>query len=195
MSNQDGRLGTVLDVVHDSILAHKYPGGVVYEYPRPAMTVDTVCFDIDPTERVVRVLTIERLGEPFKGCRALPGGYVNIDERCITAAVRELEEETSLRTLEQYLLPIGLYDEVDRNPLGRVLGMAYWTLNPELNDLNRGRKAKAADDAADARWVEISKILTGEIMMAFDHQKIINDAYDELLKTYNGIENLFPCEN
>ena len=58
-----------------------------YKYPRPAVTADCV---VITKERLrvgakagmakPKVLLIERSGEPFKGCWALPGGFMNMDE-------------------------------------------------------------------------------------------------------------------
>ena len=57
-----------------------------YEYPRPAVTADCV---VITKERLrvgakagmaePKVLLIERGGEPFQGCWALPGGFMNMD--------------------------------------------------------------------------------------------------------------------
>ena len=43
------------------------------------------------------MLLVERGGEPYKGCWAFPGGFLNMDETTDECAVRELEEETGLR--------------------------------------------------------------------------------------------------
>ena len=48
-----------------------------YKYPRPAVTADCV---VITSEAEPRVLLIERGNEPFKGCWAIPGGFLNMDE-------------------------------------------------------------------------------------------------------------------
>ena len=82
-----------------------------YKYPRPAVTADCVVITkerlrvgakagmAEPT-----VLLIERGGEPFKGCWALPGGFMNMDETTEQCAFRELEEETGLKIGEVHRL-------------------------------------------------------------------------------------------
>ena len=68
-----------------------------YEHPRPSVTVDCVVFGLDADE--LKILLIQRHGEPFKGKWALPGGFVQMEEDLETAARRELHEETSVRDL------------------------------------------------------------------------------------------------
>jgi len=73
-----------------------------YEYPHPAVTVDVVVFTIENDE--LKVLLIQRDHEPFEGQWAIPGGFIEIDERLSDAAKRELKEETgvSANFLEQF---------------------------------------------------------------------------------------------
>ena len=70
-------------------------GTYTYEYPRPAVTTDCVLFCQDHEEGL-SVLLIERGGEPYKGCWAFPGGFLEMDETVEEGAVRELREETGL---------------------------------------------------------------------------------------------------
>ena len=48
-----------------------------YKYPRPAVTADCV---VITQETEPRVLLVKRGFEPFKGCWAFPGGFMNMDE-------------------------------------------------------------------------------------------------------------------
>ena len=84
-----------------------------YEYPRPAVTADCVVFSNDSDG--LSVLLIERANEPFKGCWAFPGGFMEMDEDAEDCAKRELKEETGLeiRTMRQ----LGTFADVDRDPL------------------------------------------------------------------------------
>ena len=56
------------------------------------MTSDCVIFGYDA--KGLSVLLIERGQDPFKGCWAFPGGFMQMDEDAETCARRELEEET-----------------------------------------------------------------------------------------------------
>src|ERR1051325_12106546 len=119
-----------------------------YEYPRPALTVDCVVFGFDDEE--LKVLLIERGLEPFKGKWALPGGFVRVDESLDDAARRELEEEAGLKNV--FLEQLYTFGALRRDPRERVVSVAYYSL-VKLAD----HRARAATDAANARWFLISK--------------------------------------
>jgi ADP-ribose pyrophosphatase YjhB (NUDIX family) len=74
-----------------------------YEYPRPALTVDCVIFGLDE-DAELKVMLVERGGEPFKGRWALPGGFVRIEESLDDAARRELAEELGVTGVQ--LVPV-----------------------------------------------------------------------------------------
>lgn len=138
-----------------------------YKYPRPALTVDCVVFGFDESE--LKVLLIERALEPFKGSWALPGGFVHVDETIDDAARRELAEEAGLKNV--FLEQLYTFGTVERDPRERVVSVAYFAL-VKLSDYN----ARAAADAADARWYPISKAPK----LAFDHAEILAMALDRL---------------
>ncbi len=54
------------------------------QYPSVFVTVDIAVFTI--RHGVLSVLLVERDEEPYAGCWALPGGFVNPDEDAGTAA-------------------------------------------------------------------------------------------------------------
>src|SRR5437016_5981412 len=131
-----------------------------YKYPRAALTVDCVVFGFD--EGKLTVLLIERALEPFKGRWALPGGFVRVDETLDDAARRELQEETGLKNV--FLEQLYTFGEVDRDPRERVVSVAHYAL-VKLSEHN----AKAATDAANAKWFPASK----PPKLAFDHSHIL----------------------
>ena len=132
-----------------------------YKYPRPAVTADCIVITqgIKP-----KVLLIQRGSEPFKGCWAFPGGFMNMDETTEQCAIRELEEETGLKVSEVH--QIGAYSEVCRDPRGRTVTVAYLAVVDEQITV------KGQDDAAKAEWFP----LTDLPKLAFDHAVIIGDA-------------------
>lgn len=138
-----------------------------YEYPRPALTVDCVVFGMDDED--LKVLLIRRHGQPHAGRWALPGGFVNIDEGLETAALRELQEETGVERV--YLEQLFTFGDVDRDPRGRVVSIAYYAL-VKLND----HRVRAATDAREAAWFAV----WGTPSLAFNHQQILQVALARL---------------
>jgi 8-oxo-dGTP diphosphatase len=91
-----------------------------YDFPRPAVTVDTVAFAIEGPS--LRVLMIRRGKPPFEGQWALPGGFIEMDEDAAPAARRELNEETGLALHPDLSFePIGFFAEPGRDPRGRTI--------------------------------------------------------------------------
>ncbi len=132
-----------------------------YDYPRPAVTADCIVMtrEDDP-----KVLLIERGHEPFKGCWAFPGGFMNMDETTEQCAVRELEEETGLKITD--IQQLGAYSKVDRDPRGRTITVAY------LAFVDKPLPVKGQDDAAKAQWFSVKELPK----LAFDHEEIMRDA-------------------
>lgn len=140
---------------------------VTYEHPRPSLTVDCVVFGLDEAD--LKVLLIQRDLEPFKGRWALPGGFVRMDESVDEAARRELQEETDVRAV--FLEQLYTFGEVNRDPRGRVVSVAYYAL-VRLMD----HRIKAATDAREAAWFSVFDVPR----LAFDHDKILQVALNRL---------------
>jgi 8-oxo-dGTP diphosphatase len=121
---------------------------------KPSVTADGIVF------KDGRIVLIRRRNDPFKGSHALPGGFVNYGERLEDCVVREVLEETGLRT--QIVRLIGLYSAPGRDPRGHFVTAVY-----ELRPI--GGALKAGDDAISAKWVPVEDIP----QMAFDHGDII----------------------
>lgn len=139
-----------------------------YEYPRPALTVDTVVFTL--RENQLNVLLIQRGDPPFAHMWALPGGFVNTDESLEVAAQRELTEETGLPPA--YLEQLYTYGDPARDPRGRVVTVAYFALIAADAPVQAG----GGSDATRAAWHPTHALPP----LAFDHAEIINYAIRRL---------------
>lgn len=139
-----------------------------YEYPRAMLTVDTAVFQ--QVYGQVQVLLVQRGVNPFKGHWALPGGVIEMEETLQESAARELKEETGLeiRGLEQ----LRTYGDPQRDPRGRVVTVAFTV----LLDQGSENQPRSGSDARDARWFPVTDLPE----LAFDHQQILQDAYDHI---------------
>ena len=113
-------------------------------------------------ERDGALLLVKRGRPPFEGTYALPGGFVEAGETVEEAAVREVREETGLRTRVVRLL--GVYSDPERDPRGHTVSAVF------LLEMTGGR-LKGGDDAAEAKFFEVGKLPP----LAFDHEKVVAD--------------------
>lgn len=124
------------------------------------LSVDAVVFGYE--EGVISVLLIKRKYDPFKGKWAIPGGFVLNDESLETAVERELQEETGVKI--NYLEQLYTFGDVERDPRGRVVTVAYVGLvRPNTF------KIFASTDAAQVQWFTIDELPE----LSFDHKKIL----------------------
>ena len=140
-----------------------------YKYPRPAVTADCI---VITKEADAKVLLIQRGDDPYKGCWAYPGGFMNMDETTEQCANRELEQETGMKVTG--LHQIGAYSKVDRDPRGRTVTVAYLVV------IDKPLPVIGQDDAAQAEWWPLSSLPK----LAFDHDEIMAEA----IALYNKLQ-------
>ena len=126
------------------------------DYKSPKLTVDGAVL------KDKKILLIKRKNEPFKDKWALPGGFVEYGERVEDAVVREVFEETGLKTNILYL--IGIYSDPSRDPRGHVVSVVY------LLKIDKGQ-VKSGDDASDAKFFNIDNLPD----LSFDHNIILKE--------------------
>jgi len=130
----------------------------------PALATDCVIFD-----PVGRVLLIRRKHAPCVGSHALPGGFVKVGETVEDACRREVREEAGVELNELTL--VGVYSDLNRDPRGHIVSIAYGTQLP------RGTLPSAGSDATSVEWVD-----TSQIDLGFDHARILADAKAKILE-------------
>lgn len=133
-----------------------------YDYPRPCVTTD--CLIFKKMDNSWHTLLIERNNEPFKGCWALPGGFLEMDEDLETCAARELQEETGLSGIA--LNQFHTFGKPNRDPRHRTISVAFWGV------ARSQQEAIGGDDAARARWFVLEQLPS----LAFDHNEILQKA-------------------
>ncbi|MCR5360937.1 MAG: NUDIX hydrolase [Bacteroidales bacterium] len=163
-----------------------------YQYPRPALTADTVVFGFDGREAELKILLIERGGDPYMGKMALPGGFLEIEaktdadgnvieeknETLEACACRELEEETGLKV--NFMKEVGTFSTPGRDPRGVTVTDAFYALASPVS-------VRGGDDARKAMWAPLQSVLTaidsmpsGMRFLAFDHDDIVRRAFNQL---------------
>ena len=119
------------------------------------------------------VLLIKRKFHPGLGLWALPGGYININERIKPGTIRELKEETRISVpvdvLEDSVDHVEVFDHPRRSLRGRIVTHVHRI------DLGHGPlpAVKANDDASGAHWVPLYDALKMEDEMFEDHFDIL----------------------
>lgn len=154
------------------------------KYKKPCVTVDLIAWcrkDDGLLSRVPFVLVVKRKNFPYKGCWAIPGGFLDVGKETTEhAAIRELKEETNITARRPVLLNV--YSDPNRDPRDHVVSAVYTFCTTE----EALSKRLAADDAAEvalARVYEDGTIKIGKHKyknLAFDHQKILADFYERI---------------
>jgi bifunctional NMN adenylyltransferase/nudix hydrolase len=138
----------------------------VSPYPPVFVTVDAIVIQSG------HVLLVERDAAPGEGQMALPGGFINQNERLEDGMIRELREETKLKVpgpvLRGNIKATKVFDYPKRSLRGRTITNAF------LIELPAGPlpPVKGSSDARKAEWVPLSKIDSSN--MFEDHYDIIH---------------------
>lgn len=136
----------------------------------PFVTVDAV------VTRGERLLLVQRGRAPGKGLWALPGGFLEGSERLLTAAIRELQEETLVDCSEAELRAafraVAVFDHPQRSQRGRTITHAHHFALPA--SAGAPPRVEGADDAQAARWFELSEVPNMIDQLFDDHFQVID---------------------
>lgn len=137
-------------------------------FPPTFVTVDTVVI------KSGHVLLVKRGKSLGKGLLALPGGFLDQEEKIQDGAIRELKEETAIKLskddLRKAIVESKVFDSPSRSNRGRVISHAF------LINLGAGflDKVKGMDDADKAFWLPLNEALSRENDFFDDHHHILN---------------------
>jgi len=136
------------------------------EHAKFHVALDCIIFGFDNDE--LKLLIHNRQFEPFKGDWSLFGGFLKPEESLDDAANRILFELTGLQKI--YMEELQTYGNMDRDPAGRVLSVAYYALMPAHRD------SEEYSRQSGATWVSLKEL--PELIM--DHNGMVNSALRRL---------------
>jgi 8-oxo-dGTP diphosphatase len=149
------------------------------------LATDAVAFRLGETG-TLEVLLITATTDAFKGQPALPGGLIAPEETAEQAVVRHLTNKAGL--FGGYLEQLYTFSDVDRDPRGRVVSVAYTALFSPHETVLAERAA-----THNAEWCPMQHVPH----LAYDHDHILNTAVARLQAriTYTTIiRHLMPRE-
>jgi 8-oxo-dGTP diphosphatase len=132
------------------------------EFRNPFPTVDIIIETVTPLKE--GIVLIKRKNPPYGW--AIPGGFVDYGESLEKAAVREAEEETSLKV--NLIRQFHTYSDPARDPRQHTVSTVFIA--------SASGEPHGQDDAAEAA-VFTEKEVPDE--MAFDHRSILDDYFND----------------
>ena len=147
-------------------------------YPISIQTVDTCVIQSG------HVLAIERDNFPGRGLWAMPGGHLDIDlhERLLDAALRELDEETNIALspaqLRGSVVAKECFDHPDRSLKARVITMCYLLKLDDTKPLPKVKPQKG--EAKRVMWIPIAEALARRDKWFDDHHAMLETMISRL---------------
>ncbi|OIR14193.1 NUDIX domain protein [mine drainage metagenome] len=141
----------------------------IFQYKRHdslMVAVDCIIFGFDGKE--IKALLVKRGFEPEMGKWSLMGGFVKGDESVDAAANRILDQLTGLTSV--YMEQLYCFGDVNRDPGGRVVSVAYFALI-KIDDYSEELMKQH-----NAKWFSLNRIPS----LVFDHKQMIKIAKSRL---------------
>lgn len=132
-----------------------------------AVAVDVVILTVK--DEMLQTLLIQTKSSPFPGKWVLPGGLVKPNETIDEAVKRHMLAKVGIQNV--YFEQLYTFGDVDRDPRGRVVSVAYMVLIP-----HRSFEPKTNADYQAIDWLPVGKLPS----LGYDHRQIIQTATDRL---------------
>lgn len=130
------------------------------------LAVDCIIFGFDGNR--LKALLVKRNFEPGFGKWSLMGGFVKRHESVKDAATRVLNQLTGLTDI--YMEELGCFGDVNRDPGGRVVSIAFFALI-KINDYSPSLMKEH-----HSKWFELDHLPA----LVFDHGEMILQAKEKL---------------
>ncbi|HAM88423.1 MAG: NUDIX hydrolase [Candidatus Falkowbacteria bacterium GW2011_GWC2_38_22] len=140
---------------------------IIKKYEYAVMATDTVLFALDDGK--LKILLIKMNKKPFVDMWAVPGGLVRGDESVEVSAKRTLKEKTGVANV--FMEQLYTFGNVNRDPFGRVVSIAYMALTPNID-----MEIKTTKDHKEIGWFDVKDLP----VLAYDHEKIVKTAVSRL---------------
>lgn len=134
------------------------------------LAVDVVLFTVREGELLVRLCHVTRPPH-FPDNAALPGGLIDPKEAAEEAAARLISTRAHVNPVNVYLEQLATFSEIERDPRGRVVSVAYLGLIP----FEKIRPIEA-QTTSDAWWAPLKKAKK----LAYDHDAMLEVALKRL---------------
>lgn len=148
------------------------------KYFQVALCSSLVLFGFDGED--LKILVYKKLNEPFKGALVLPGKYIAPTVSNDQAIHELLIEKIAYDEHQTYIEQLKAFTKVFRNPLGRVVNVAYYALvklTPQIE-----AKVKAQGGV----WFPYDRVPD----LAFDHNEIVKYAKERVKRRPVGFNLL-----
>lgn len=149
-----------------------------------ALAVDVVCFRVHNGQLEVLLGKVMSNNNAFKGQWAHIGGLVEVHETAEESVDRLLKDKAGITSI--YREQLYTFSDIDRDPRGRVVSVAYIALthDGELQDLSRG--------GVETCWRPVTDLPK----LAYDHNLITDVAIERLaskIQYTNIAQHLMPA--
>jgi 8-oxo-dGTP diphosphatase len=173
-------------VYNGSIMKHNHMKNPVH-LKFAVLATDVALFTVRDNTLLVRLISVNR--PPFfVNQLGLPGGLIDPRETAEEAVKRHIEAKALVSSEKIYIEQLYTFSEIERDPRGRVVAVAYLALVPW------GRLSEAEQsDENGARWIPVDNARN----LAYDHDKILLVAENRLRSrvTYTTLmSKLLPKE-
>ncbi|MCX6778695.1 MAG: NUDIX domain-containing protein [Candidatus Magasanikbacteria bacterium] len=137
------------------------------KYKFAVIAVDPIIFSL--IDNQLHVLLIKMKKDPYQDTWAAPGGLVGGDESLDEAVWRLTKDNTGIK--DPHFEQLSTFGEVERDPFGRVVSVAYLTL------LNADKvEIKTTQEYGEIRWFSVKRLPK----LAYDHRDMVQAAVERL---------------